>query len=339
MKNHILVTGGAGYIGSHTVLTLLEDNYKVTVIDNLSNGYAESIERVEKLTNKKVNFYKADVRDKVQMRNIFSSNNFTGVIHFAGCKAVGESHNMPLHYYDVNVSGTIALVEVMNEFKIKKLIFSSSATVYGEDAKVPYLESFPRGKSSSPYGSSKAMIENILEDICQSDKTWSITLLRYFNPIGAHPTGIIGEDPKGIPNNLLPYIAQVAVGNLKFLPVFGDDYSTPDGTCRRDYIHIMDLAAGHVAGLKNQTQTGCQIYNLGTGKPYSVLEIIKEFSNICGKDIPYRIKEKRIGDLPEFWADSSKAKKGLNWKARLSLREMIKDTWNWQKKNQNGYSE
>ncbi len=333
----VLVTGGAGYIGSHTCVEMLESGYEVVVIDNLDNSSSESLNRVEKITGKKVKFYENDVRDKEALRKIFTENKIDSVIHFAGLKAVGESVREPMLYYANNLESTIALIEVMTEFNVKKFVFSSSATVYGVAKEMPLIEGMPTG-AINPYGRTKLFIENILRDLYISDNEWSITLLRYFNPIGAHKSGIIGEDPKGIPNNLMPYIAQVAVGKLEKLHVFGNDYNTVDGTGVRDYIHVVDLAVGHVKAvdwvLKN---TGCEEINLGTGNGTSVLQLKDAFSKASGIEIPFVIDPRRPGDPDEVYADASKALKLLGWKAERGIDEMCEDTWRWQSGNPNGY--
>jgi len=335
----VLVTGGCGYIGSHTVLVLLNYGYDVVVADNLVNSSLESLNRVQRLAGKTVSFFEGDIRNLAFLESVFNQSNFDGVIHFAGLKAVGESSSQPLSYYDCNVSGSITLFSVMRKYDVKNLIFSSSATVYGSEAPIPYLEKYSRGLTSSPYGASKAMIERILEDLVVSDASWSASLLRYFNPIGAHESGMIGEDPKGIPNNLMPFITQVGVGKREKLSVFGGDYDTPDGTCRRDYLHVMDLAEGHVKALQYTKQhTGCEIFNLGSGSPVSVLQMISAFENVSNISLPYEIVGRRDGDLPEFWADSSKANSLLNWHCNRSLTTMVEDAWRWQIANPNGYS-
>lgn len=335
----ILVTGGCGYIGSHTVLVLLNYGYEVVVVDNLVNSSLESLNRVQRLAGKTVSFFEGDIRNLAFLESVFNQSNFDGVIHFAGLKAVGESSSQPLSYYDCNVSGSITLFSVMRKYDVKNLIFSSSATVYGSEAPIPYLEKYSRGLASSPYGASKAMIERIIEDLVVSDASWSVSLLRYFNPIGAHESGMIGEDPKGIPNNLMPFITQVGVGKREKLSVFGGDYDTPDGTCRRDYLHVMDLAEGHVKALEYIFEhTGCEIFNLGSGKPISVLEMITAFEMVSNISLPHEIVERREGDLPEFWADSSKANRLLNWHCNRSLTTMVEDTWRWQIANPNGYA-
>lgn len=334
----ILLAGGAGYIGSHTAVALLEAGYDVVIADDYSNSSPEAVNRIEKITGKKVKAYEVDVKNKDGMRKVFAENPIECVIHFAGLKAVGESVSQPIRYYRNNIDTTLTLLECMQEANVHQFVFSSSATVYGEENPIPYKETMKRGSCSNPYGWTKVMMEQILEDAAKADPGLSVVLLRYFNPIGAHESGLIGEDPQGIPNNLMPYIAQVAVGRRDHLTVFGGDYPTPDGTCRRDYIHVMDLADGHVsaAGFAAENK-GVNIFNLGTGTPYSVLDIIHAFEDASGVKIKYEIGQRRAGDLPEFWADSSKAQEVLAWKARRSLEDMCRDTWNWQKKNPNGY--
>lgn len=333
----ILVTGGAGYIGSHTCIEMQNAGYDVVVVDNLDNSSSESLKRVEKITGKPVKFYKEDVRDKEALRKIFSQEKIDAVIHFAGLKAVGESVKKPIMYYDNNLINTINLLEVMNEFDVKKIVFSSSATVYGIATEMPLKEGMPLG-AINPYGRTKYFIEEILRDLYVSDKAWSIALLRYFNPIGAHKSGLIGEDPKGIPNNLMPYISQVAVGKLEKLHVFGNDYNTVDGTGVRDYIHVVDLAQGHVKAidwaLKN---IGCEAFNLGTGNGTSVLQLRDAFVKASGIDVPYVIDPRRPGDPDEVYAYPEKAKKVLGWEAKLGIEEMCEDTWRWQKNNPKGY--
>ncbi|NRP59906.1 UDP-glucose 4-epimerase GalE [Marinobacterium sp. xm-d-564] len=333
----ILVTGGAGYIGSHTLIALIDAGYRCVVVDDLSNGSAEAVRRIEMLTGERIPFYQIDVADPLLLSKVFYDHLITGVIHFAGLKAVGESVEKPIDYYQVNLGTTLNLVRCMAEAGVFKLVFSSSATVYGSEAPVPYVEGYGRGITSNPYGTSKAMIEQVLEDVAKSESRWQISLLRYFNPIGAHSSGVIGEDPQGVPNNLMPFMAQVAVGRRAALQVFGGDYPTPDGTCRRDYLHVMDLAEGHVAALENNHHLGCDAINLGTGSPVSVLEMIHAFESVTNVQIPFTIVDKRAGDLPEFWADASKAKQLLGWQAKRSLEEMMIDTWNWQSKNPDGY--
>ncbi len=334
----VLVTGGAGYIGSHTCVEMLNAGYEIVVVDNLDNSSNESLNRVKKITGKALKFYEADVRDKQSLRKIFNENKIEAVIHFAGLKAVGESVREPVMYYDNNLQSTISLIEVMNEFSVKKIVFSSSATVYGIAKEMPLKEGMPTG-AINPYGRTKLFIEEILSDVCVADKDWSVALLRYFNPIGAHKSGIIGEDPKGIPNNLMPYIAQVAVGKLEKLHVFGNDYNTVDGTGVRDYIHVVDLAKGHVKAvdyvLKN---TGCEAINLGTGNGTSVFELRDAFVKASGVDIPYVIDPRRPGDPDEVYADANKAKELLGWTAELGVDEMCEDTWRWQSGNPNGYN-
>ncbi len=334
----VLVTGGAGYIGSHTVLALLERGDDVVVLDNLCNASEESLRRVAQLAGKSASFVEGDVRDRQCLQKLFAEHSVTEVIHFAALKAVGESTRMPLEYYDNNVSGTVVLLEEMRNAGIMNFIFSSSATVYGENAPVPYVETTPIGGTTSPYGTSKVMIEQVLQDFSKADPNFNTIALRYFNPVGAHPSGKIGEDPAGIPNNLLPYIAQVAIGKLDQLGVFGDDYDTPDGTCQRDYIHVVDLAEGHLKALDHlKNAKGYRAYNLGAGKGYSVLEMIKAFEKACGKPVSYVIKPRRSGDLPAFWADPSLAERELGWKVSRGLDEMMRDTWHWQSQNPNGY--
>ena len=333
----ILVTGGSGYIGSHTVLELLEAGYETVVLDNLCNSSEESLKRVEKITGKKAAFYKADIRDQAAMDKIFAKEKPEAVIHFAGLKAVGESVQKPLMYYDNNIAGTVTLLNAMKEHGCKKIVFSSSATVYGKPASVPIRENFPLSVTN-PYGRTKLMIEEILGDVYTADNSWDIILLRYFNPIGAHESGLIGEDPEGIPNNLLPYVAKVAVGRLEKVNVFGNDYDTPDGTGVRDYIHVVDLARGHVKAIEKIAQDpGLKIYNLGTGNGYSVLDIIHAFSKACGHDIPYVIGPRRAGDIDMCYADPQKAYEELNWKAEYDLNKMCEDTWRWQSHNPDGY--
>ena len=333
---NVLVTGGAGYIGSHTVLELLNDGFGVIVADNLCNASEEGLRRVEKITGKKAAFYPVDVRDREAMRNIFTEHKIDWVIHFAGLKAVGESVAKPIEYYDNNLISTLVLLEVMREFGEQNLIFSSSATVYGDPERLPLDEECSLS-TTNPYGTTKLMQENILKDVWVSDNEWNIALLRYFNPVGAHESGLIGEDPKGIPNNLMPYVAQVATGKLQKIGVFGNDYPTPDGTGVRDYIHVVDLARGHVAAIKGLKTAGVHIYNLGTGNGYSVLDMIRAFSKACGKELPYEIKPRRAGDIPACYATSAKAEKELGWKAEYDLDKMCADQWNWQKNNPNGY--
>lgn len=334
----ILVTGGAGYIGSHTCVELLNEGYEVVVVDNLCNSSEEALHRVEKITGKKVTFYKADLLDKEALEKIFEKESIDSVIHFAGLKAVGESVRKPLEYYHNNITGTLILCDVMRQHGVKNMVFSSSATVYGDPAFVPITEECPKGKITNPYGQTKGMLEQILTDLHVADPEWNIILLRYFNPIGAHKSGMIGEDPKGIPNNLVPYIAQVAVGKLACLGVFGNDYDTPDGTGVRDYIHVVDLAIGHVKAIKKlEDKEGVLIYNLGTGHGYSVLDVVKAYEKACGKPVPYEIKERRPGDIASCYADPTKAKKELGWVAERGIEEMCEDSWRWQSQNPDGY--
>lgn len=336
----ILVTGGAGYIGSHTCVELLNEGYEVVIVDNLDNSNAKAVDRIEQITGKKVTFYEKDIRDKEAMNDIFGREKPECVIHFAGLKAVGESVQKPLEYYENNINGTLVMLDAMRKNGCKNIIFSSSATVYGDPAFIPITEDCPKGKITNPYGRTKSMLEEILTDLNVSDPEWNVILLRYFNPIGAHKSGLIGEDPKGIPNNLLPYVAQVAVGKLKCLGVFGNDYDTPDGTGVRDYIHVVDLARGHVKAInKIKENPGVKIYNLGTGNGYSVLQVVKAFSKACGHDVPYEIKPRRAGDIATCYADPSLAKKELGWVAEYGIDEMCADSWRWQSMNPNGYKD
>ena len=335
----ILVTGGAGYIGSHTLVELIKKGYETVVIDNLYNSSEKSLDRVEAITGVKPKFYFGDVRDEDLLRRIFTENEIEYVIHFAGLKAVGESCKKPLFYYDNNLNGTLVLVKVMTEFNCKNLVFSSSATVYGTPERLPLDETCQIGGTTNPYGTSKYFQEIMLTDICKADPEWNVILLRYFNPVGAHESGLIGEDPDGIPNNLMPYVAKVAIGELKEVGVFGNDYPTPDGTGVRDYIHVVDLAKGHVAAIEKVKTKGVHIYNLGTGVGYSVLDVIKAFSKACGRELPYVIKPRRDGDVASNFADSSKAKSELGWQAELNLDDMCASSWNWQKKNPHGYKD
>lgn len=329
----ILVTGGAGFIGSHTCVELIEAGYEVCVIDNLCNSKKDSIDRVEEITGKKVKFYEADLVNKEDVERIFEENTIDAVIHFAGLKAVGESVSIPLKYYHNNIMSTLVLCETMAKYGCKNLVFSSSATVYGNPHTVPIKEDFPRS-TTNPYGSTKLMIEDILTDLYISDNEWSIVLLRYFNPIGAHISGLIGENPNGIPNNLVPYIAQVAIGKLSHLNVFGDDYPTKDGTGVRDYIHVVDLSKGHVKALeKAKSCTGVNAYNLGTGNGYSVLETLKAYEKACGKTLAYKIAPRRAGDIAECYADTEKSLKELGWKAELDIDRMCEDSWRFTQKN------
>ena len=334
---NVLVTGGAGFIGSHTVVELLNEGYDVIVVDNLCNANQEALNRIEKITGKKVTFYETDVRNAAEMENIFATHKIDWVIHFAGLKAVGESVAKPIEYYDNNLISTLVLVETMKKFGVKNIVFSSSATVYGDPAELPLKETSIMNPTTNPYGTSKVMQEQILKDLCVANKEWNVVLLRYFNPVGAHESGLIGEDPKGIPNNLMPYVAQVASGKLKEIGVFGNDYPTPDGTGVRDYIHVVDLARGHVAAIKHLKNAGVHIYNLGTGNGYSVLDMIKAFGKACGKQLPYQIKPRRAGDIATCYASAEKAAKDLDWKAEYDLEKMCVDQWNWQKNNPKGY--
>ena len=334
----ILVTGGAGFIGSHTCVELLENGYEVVVVDNLCNASEESLKRVEQITGKKVTFYKGDILDKEFLNQVFEKEEIESCIHFAGLKAVGESVEKPWEYYHNNITGTLVLTEVMKKHGVKKMIFSSSATVYGSPKEIPITEECPKGTCTNPYGWTKSMLEQILTDMQKADPEWNVVLLRYFNPIGAHPTGLMGENPNGVPNNLMPYITQVAIGKLACLGVFGNDYDTPDGTGVRDYIHVVDLAKGHVKALKKLEENGgLSVYNLGTGVGYSVLDVVKNFEEANGVKIPYEIKPRRAGDIATCYSDASKAKRELDWEAEYGILEMCRDSWNWQKKNPNGY--
>ncbi|UHQ54413.1 UDP-glucose 4-epimerase GalE [Microbulbifer sp. YPW16] len=337
----ILVTGGAGYIGTHTCVELISAGWQPVVLDNLCNSSEAALHRVEAITGQPVSFHRGDIADEQVLREIFSQYQIDAVIHFAGLKAVGESVAQPLRYYENNVAGTLALCRVMEEFGVRQLIFSSSATVYGDPASVPIREDFPTG-ATNPYGASKLMVEDIMRDLCAApDAGWKVSLLRYFNPIGAHESGTIGEDPQGIPNNLLPYVAQVAVGRLPELQVFGNDYPTVDGTGVRDYIHVVDLARGHVAALeklgRGDTDSGCYTYNLGTGRGSSVLEIVKAFEEASGRAIPFKVVPRRPGDIAECYADPTTAERELGWKAEYDLPRMVEDTWRWQSQNPQGY--
>lgn len=335
----ILVAGGAGYIGSHTCVELIEAGYDIVVVDNLSNSSAEAVRRVERITGKSIRFYEVDVLDRAGLSEVFDKEKIEAVINFAGLKAVGESVQKPLEYYHNNITGTLILCDVMREHGVKNIIFSSSATVYGDPAFVPITEECPKGKITNPYGQTKSMLEQILTDIQAADREWNVVLLRYFNPIGAHSSGLIGEDPKGIPNNLVPYIAQVAVGRREALGVFGDDYPTHDGTGVRDYIHVVDLAKGHVCALKKLTPgSGVSIYNLGTGKGSSVLDVLHAYEKACGRKLPYVIKPRRAGDIAKCYCDASKAFRELGWKAEKNIDDMCADSWRWQSMNPNGYN-
>lgn len=336
----VLLAGGAGYIGSHTAVELLDAGYEVVVADNYSNSSPESIRRVEKITGKTVKLYEADVRDNKKLAEIFSDNKIDAVIHFAGLKAVGESVEKPIMYYRNNIDTTLSLLETIEQFGVKNIIFSSSATVYGEANPVPYFETMPRGACTNPYGWTKSMMEQIFEDAAKADKDLSVILLRYFNPIGAHESGIIGEDPQGIPNNLMPYVTQVAVGKRECLTIFGNDYPTADGTCTRDYIHVVDLARGHVKAIDYILANNCvEIFNLGTGTPYSVTEIVETFERVNDIKVNHVYGPRRAGDLAECYANADKALEVLGWKTEKSLEDMCRDSWNWQKNNPNGYRE
>ena len=334
----ILVTGGAGYIGSHTAVELLNAGHEVVVVDNFCNSSAESVKRVQKITGKSVKLYEGDVRDAQLLRKIFGENKIDSVIHFAGLKAVGESCAKPIEYYDNNLMGTLVLLDAMREHGVKKIVFSSSATVYGTPEKLPLDENCTVGGTTNPYGTSKYFQEIMLRDVYASDNDWTVVLLRYFNPVGAHESGMIGEDPNGIPNNLMPYITQVAVGKLKELGVFGNDYDTPDGTGVRDYIHVVDLAKGHVAAIEKTDKAGVYTYNLGTGIGYSVLDVIHAFEKACGHKIAYSVKPRRAGDIAACYADASKAKRELGWEAKLGIDEMCASLWKWQTQNPKGYN-
>ena len=338
-KKHVLVTGGAGYIGSHTIVEMLnQDKYVPVAFDNLANSCEGSLKMVEEITGKEVEFIKGDVLSKEDLRAVFSKHQFDSVIHFAALKAVGESTEIPVTYYKVNVGGTINLLEVMKEFNVKKFVFSSSATVYGSPVKLPIDENHPVGGCTNPYGKSKYVIEEILQDLCKAEPDWKVVILRYFNPVGAHPSGKIGENPKGIPNNLMPYISQVAVGKRPYLSVFGNDYNTRDGTGIRDYLHVVDLALGHTAALdKFDSISQCKIYNLGTGLGYSVLEVLHAMEKAVGKSIPHKVVDRRAGDTEEVYADPSLAQKELNWKANKNLDQMCEDAWHWQQDNPDGF--
>lgn len=336
----ILVTGGAGYIGSHTVVELQNAGYEVVVVDNLSNSSEISLRRVSKITGKQVPFYKVDIRDRDSLNKVMEEHRFDCCIHFAGLKAVGESVEKPFEYYDNNINGTLVLLDVLRNHNCKNIIFSSSATVYGNPKVIPITEDCPKGQCTNPYGHTKSMIEQILMDMQKADQEWNIVLLRYFNPIGAHLSGLIGENPNGIPNNLMPYITQVAIGKREELNVFGNDYDTKDGTGVRDYIHVVDLALGHVKALGAiEKKCGLEIYNLGTGKGYSVLDVVNNFEQANNLKIPYLIKPRRAGDIAVCYSDPSKAERELNWRAQYGIYEMCRDSWNWQKNNPNGFEE
>ncbi len=336
----ILVTGGAGYIGSHTCIELIAAGYDVVIVDNLYNSSVEAVKRVEEISGAKIPFYECDIRDAEKLKSVFEKEQPQAVIHFAGLKAVGESVVKPMMYYDNNIHGTNVLCEVMKEVGVKNIIFSSSATVYGDPAFIPITEECPKGMCTNPYGWTKWMLEQILTDIHTADPEWNVILLRYFNPVGAHESGRIGEDPKGIPNNLMPYITQVAVGKLESLGVFGNDYDTVDGTGVRDYIHVVDLAVGHVKAIKKlEDKEGVSVYNLGTGNGYSVLQMVEAFSKACGKQLPYVIKPRRLGDIASCYCSPDKAKAELGWEATKTLEDMCADSWKWQSQNPNGYKE
>lgn len=336
----ILVTGGTGYIGSHTVIELLNAGYETIILDNLCNSSRESLRRVEKITGKKIKFYECDIRDREGLDRIFEENSIDSVIHFAGLKAVGESVEKPIEYYDNNIGGTLTLIEAMKAHGVKNIVFSSSATVYGNPAMIPITEECPKGTCTNPYGWTKSMLEQIFADIQNADKEWNVILLRYFNPIGAHKSGLIGENPKGIPNNLMPYITQVAVGKLDHLNVFGNSYDTHDGTGVRDFIHVVDLARGHVKAIEKLAQKpGFKIYNLGTGTGYSVLDVIGAFEKVTGKKIPYEIVSPRTGDIGTCYSDATKAKEELGWVAEYGIADMCEDSWRWQSMNPEGFPE
>lgn len=338
--SQILLAGGAGFIGSHTAVELLDAGYEVIIADNLMNSSAKSIARVEQITGKNLKFYQLDIRDTEKLEVLFQENDISTVIHFAGLKAVGESIEKPVIYYRNNIDTTLSLLECMNKYNVKNIIFSSSATVYGEENPVPYNEEMKKGSCTNPYGWTKAMMEQILEDTAKADKSMSVIILRYFNPIGAHETGLIGEDPQGIPNNLMPYVAQTAIGIRDHLTIFGNDYDTPDGTCLRDYIHVVDLAKGHVKAVEYaQKNKGVEIFNLGTGNPYSVTEIVETFEKVNGVTVNHVYGPRRDGDLPNCYANADKALKVLGWKTEKTLEDMCRDLWKWQQMNPNGYKE
>ena len=334
----ILVTGGAGFIGSHTIVELQQSGYDVVVVDNLSNSSSESLNRVKSITGRPLAFYQMDIRDRAGMERVLSEHPCDACIHFAGLKAVGESVEKPWEYYENNIGGTLVLLDVLRKHNCKNVIFSSSATVYGDPAEIPITEQCPKGQCTNPYGWTKSMLEQVMTDIQKADTEWNVVLLRYFNPIGAHPSGTMGEDPNGIPNNLMPYVTQVAIRKRSELGVFGNDYDTHDGTGVRDYIHVVDLARGHVAALKAiERKCGLAIYNLGTGHGYSVLDVVNAFQKTNNVPIPYSIKPRRAGDIATCYSDPSKAEKELGWKAEFGIEEMCRDSWNWQRKNPNGY--
>ncbi len=334
----VLITGGAGYIGSHTAVALLEAGYEPILYDNFSNSHREVSQRIEQISGKRIELVEGDVRDRITLAQVLSSFHCDAVIHLAGKKAVSESVRRPIEYYDHNVTGTIRLLEAMHDVGVKTLVFSSSATVYGKPQRLPLTESHPLS-ANSPYGRTKIIVEEMLQDVFLAETDWKIAILRYFNPVGAHESGLIGEDPSGIPNNLMPYITQVAIGRLPYLQIFGGDYPTPDGTGVRDYIHVMDLAEGHLAALSAITKPQCEVYNLGTGRGTTVLEIVRMFEKVSGREIPYRITSRRPGDVAACWADPSKANQQLGWRARRNLEAMCRDSWNWQSKNPMGYKE
>ena len=331
----ILLPGGAGYIGSHTAVELLKQGKDVVIIDNFSNSNVKALDAIKKITGKDFKFYEIDYMDREKLEKVFEENKIDAVINFAGYKAVGESVKEPLKYYYNNVSGAIILLQTMAKYGVKKFVFSSSATIYGEQKSPKYVETMERKTASSPYGTTKIMIEQILEDIYKADNTWKISLLRYFNPVGAHESGLLGENPNGIPNNLMPFVQKVAIGELKELTIFGNDYNTPDGTCRRDYLHVVDLAIGHIKALEklDKSDNGVYVYNLGTGKPVSVLELVTTFMKVNNIDVPYKFGARRAGDLDEFYADPTKAENELNWKATRTVEDMCKDSWNYIQKN------
>ena len=338
LANKILVTGGAGYIGSHTVVSLMELGFEAVILDNFSNSRPQSIARIEQITGAKLDVINADVRDEKALNKVFEENQFDAVIHFAGLKAVGESVEQPLRYYQNNVQGALQLLRVMSEHNCKKIVFSSSATVYGDPSSVPITESFPLN-ATNPYGQSKLMVEDILRDISSSDPDWQVSILRYFNPVSAHSSGLIGEDPNGVPNNLMPYISQVGVGHLDCLSVYGDDYDTPDGTGVRDYIHVVDLANAHIKALQAlHAEHGCESYNIGTGQGYSVLEMVQAFEHASGQTIKYQVVPRRAGDIASCYADTQKSAQALGWVAEHNLDDMMRDVWRWQSQNPNGYN-